>query len=341
MRRSWFRENRPRLVTCGAASNLTEMTKLNKKYLTFMLFGTILASIPALASTPALASIPALASTPAQATLSDKPGADDGYEQLDQGFHALYDLDFAGGQSKFVAWESLHPRNPLGPAARASGYLFQEFDRLGVLKAEIFTDDQRFVQRNRPVPSVELKARFNQELAMANALADYMLAQNPQSPDALLAKTLVYGLKADYAGLIEKRNTAALSFAKEGRGWAERLLRVEPGCYDAYLALGAENYLVAIKPVVVRLFAKLEGARANRERGVRELTLTAEDGRFLKPFAKLLLVLAAERDHDPATARRLLAELQREFPNNSLYRDELSKLNSRFMEPANSKGAGE
>jgi hypothetical protein len=309
------------------------MTKLSKKYLKFMILGTILASIPALASTPAHAQ--------AQASLCAKPAADDGYEQLDQGFHALYDLDFAGGQSKFVAWETLHPRNPLGPAARASGYLFQEFERLGVLKVEIFTDDRRFVQRNRPVPSVELKARFNQELAMANVLADFMLAENPQSPDALLAKTLVYGLKADYAGLIEKRNMAALSFTKEGRGWAERLLRVEPGCYDAYLALGAENYLVAIKPAVVRWFAKLEGARANREQGIRELTLTAEGGRFLKPFAKLLLVLVAERAHDPETARLLLAELQQEFPDNSIYGDELTKLDSRFEQPAKSTGAGE
>jgi hypothetical protein len=299
------------------------MTKFKIKWLTVMLLGTILAAIPA------------------QATLCGKPAADDGYEQLDQGFHALYDLDFAGGESTFAAWEALHPRNPLAPAARASGYLFQEFERLGVLKAEIFTDDQRFVQRDRPVPSEELKARFNQELAMANALADYMLAQDPQSPDALLAKTLVNGLKADYTGLIEKRNIAALSFTKKGRGWAERLLRVDPGCYDAYLALGAENYLVAIKPAVVRWFAKLAGARANREQGVRELTLTAENGRFLKPFAKLLLVLVAQRDHDPAAARRLLAELQQEFPNNPLYRDELTKLDSRFKQPTNSKGAGE
>jgi hypothetical protein len=319
------------IVTCGAASNLTGMTKLKKKWIKFVLFGTILASIPTLASIPAQA----------QASLCGKPAADDDYEQLDQGFHALYDLDFAGGQHKFMAWETLHPRNPLGPAVSASGYLFQEFERLGVLKAEIFTDDRRFVQRNRPVPSVELKARFNQELAMANALADYTLAQDPQSPDALLAKTLVYGLKADYAGLIEKRNMAALSFTKEGRGWAERLLRVEPGCYDAYLALGAENYLVAIKPVVVRWFAKLGGAHANREEGVRELTLTAENGRFLKPFAKLLLVLVAQRDHDPAAARRLLAELQQEFPNNSVYRDELTKLDSRFKRPADSKGTEE
>ncbi len=264
------------------------------------------------------------------------PAADSAYKQLDGGFHALYDLDFAGAEKTFVAWETQQPRNPLGPASRASGYLFQEFERLGVLKAEIFTNDERFEQRERLAPSLELKARFDQELAVADALADEMLAQNPQSTDALLAKTLVNGLRADYAALIEKRNMASLSHTKEARRWAERLLRADASCNDAYLALGAENYLVAIKPAVVRWFARLGGARANREQGIRELTLTAQNGRFLKPFAKLLLVLAAQRDHDPATARRLLTALGQEFPNNPLYREELSKLDSGSKETGNS-----
>src|SRR5215469_15790287 len=70
------------------------MTKLKKKWLEFVLFGT------------ALAAIPTLAAIPAQASLCGKPAADGDYDQLDQGFHALYDLDFTGGESTFMAWET-------------------------------------------------------------------------------------------------------------------------------------------------------------------------------------------------------------------------------------------
>src|SRR5260370_19777380 len=294
------------------------MTKRKRTWPMLVFFAAILAPIPALAGPCGM------------------PSADNAYQQLDRGFHALYDLDFAGAEKTFVAWERQQPRNPLGPASRASGYLFQEFERLGVLKAEIFTNDERFEQRERLAPSLELKARFDQELAVADALADEMLAQNPQSTDALLAKTRVNGLRADYAALIEKRNMASLSHTKEARRWAERLLRADASCNDAYLALGAENYLVAIKPAVVRWFARLGGARANREQGIRELTLTAQNGRFLKPFAKLLLVLAAQRDHDPATARRLLTPLGQEFPTHPPYRPQLSKLDYGAKEPGNS-----
>jgi hypothetical protein len=277
-----------------------------------------------------------LAPIPALASACSVPASHDAYEQLDHGFHALYDLDFDEAEKAFVAWQAQEPRNPLGPVSRASGYLFQEFERLGVLKAETFIDDQRFEQREKLAPSLELKARFDQQIAEADALADEMLARHPQSTDALLAKVLVNGLQADYVALIEKRNMAALHHTKEARRWAEHLLRVDASCHDAYLSIGAENYLVAIKPAVVRWFAKLGGARADREEGIRDLSLTAENGRFLKPFAKLLLVLAAQRDRDPATARRLLTELRQEFPNNPLYRDELSKLDSRSKEPGTS-----
>jgi len=250
----------------------------------------------------------------------------DGYEQLDQGYRALYNLDFDRAENAFMRWEMHEPSNPLGPASRASGYLFREFERLGVLRSELFADDKSFESRSKLLPDPQLKLRFQEEISLADRLASDMLARNPSSPDALLAKTLVNGLQADYAALIEKRNAESLSYTKEGRRWAERLLRADASCYDAYLALGAENYLVSIKPMFVRWLAQLAGARADRERGIQQLRLTAQNGRFLKPFAKLLLAVAALRDHDALMARKLLTELQQEFPQNPLYPLELRRL---------------
>ncbi len=267
-----------------------------------------------------------LTASPAFARLCGAPTATDGYEQLDQGYRALYNLDFDRAQATFMQWEMHEPRNPLGPASRASGYLFQEFDRLGVLRSELFTDDKSFEGRSKPLPDKQVKLRFQQQISAADRLADEMLAANPSSPDALLAKTLVDGLQADYAALIEKRNGASLSYTKEGRRWAESLLRVDPDCYDAYLALGAENYLVSIKPMLVRWIARLSGARDDRARGIEQLMMTSQNGRFLKPFAKLLLAVAALRDHDTGMARTLLTELRQEFPQNPLYAYELNRL---------------
>ncbi len=267
-----------------------------------------------------------LTAAPAFARLCGPPTPTDGYGPLDQGYRALYSLDFDRAEKTFMQWELREPQNALGPASRASGYLFQEFERLGVLRSELFTDDQSFEGRSELVPDQQLKVEFQQQISVANRLSDEMLAENPSSPDVLLAKTLVNGLQADYAALIEKRNAAALSYTKDARRWAEGLLCVDADCYDAYLALGAENYLVSTKPMLVRWIARLSGARADRERGIRQLRLTAQSGRFLKPFAKLLLAVAALRDHDPGMAQKFLSELQEEFPQNPLYANELSRL---------------
>jgi hypothetical protein len=274
----------------------------------------------------AVAIIVLLTAVPAIAGLCGVPVGNDGYEQLDQGYRALYNLDFDSGQRLFMQWEMHELQNPLGPASRASGYLFQEFERLGVLRSELFTDDESFETRGKLLPDQQLKLQFLQQISLADRLAGEMLAKNPVSPDALLAKTLINGLQADYAALIEKRNMASLSYTKEGRRWAERLLHSDASCYDAYLALGAENYLVSIKPMLVRWIARLSGGKADREHGIQQLRLAGQSGRFLKPFAKLLLAVAALRDHDRGMAQMLLAELQQEFPRNSLYSDELNRL---------------
>jgi hypothetical protein len=54
--------------------------------------------------------------------------------------------------------------------------------------------------------------------------------------------------------------------------------------------------------------------------------LTATKGHYLLPFARLLLAVAALRDKNRLQAKELLQNLALEFPNNQLYRRELSRL---------------
>ena len=56
----------------------------------------------------------------------------------------------------------------------------------------------------------------------------------------------------------------------------------------------------------------------------------ASEGHFLKPFAKILLGIAALREKRPRDAQRLLGELSRNYPQNPLFRKELDKLNEKY-----------
>jgi hypothetical protein len=104
------------------------------------------------------------------------------------------------------------------------------------------------------------------------------------------------------------------------------LLALDPSYYDAYLAVGVENYLLGVNPAPVRWFLRIGGAETNKDDGIAKLRITAEKGRYLAPYARLLLAVAALRDRDRETARRLLSGLAEEFPQNRLYRKELAQL---------------
>jgi hypothetical protein len=247
-------------------------------------------------------------------------------QPLDVGYLEMYNLQFTDAHHTFSEWETSHPQDPLAPTSDAAAYLFSEFDRLGVLQSDLFVDDGKFKKRKRPEADPAIAAAFNRDLAQSDRLADAVLERDPHDRDALLAKVLNEGLRGDYVALIEKKDLASLVYMKDAGQIAERLLTVDPHCYDAYLAVGVENYMLGLSAAPVRWVLRLYGAETNKEAGIEKLELTAEKGHYLLPFARLLLAVAAMRDHNKPEARNLLQDLAAAFPNNDLYRKELARI---------------
>jgi hypothetical protein len=245
---------------------------------------------------------------------------------IQTGYHQMYNLEFDGAHKTFAQFEQQRPDDPLGHVSNAAAYLFAEFDRLNILQSEFFVNDDRFRHAKRLTPDASVRQAFDGELAKAEQLANGILARSPQDPDALFANILSMGLRADYSALVEKRYLDSLRVIKSGRETAEKLLAIAPDYYDAYLAIGVENYMLSLKAAPVRWLLSLGGAQVDRERGIQDLRLTAEKGHYLSPYARLLLAVAAMRNKDRAQARDLLAALAHDFPHNRLYSEELARL---------------
>lgn len=245
---------------------------------------------------------------------------------LYSGYQEMYNLQFSDAHKTFLGYQRLHPNDPMGYVSNAAAYLFSEFDRLHILETDLFTDDQRFDNRSKLTPDPAVKAALEKELAKSDELAEKVPANDPQYKNALFARVLANGLRGDYAALIEKRNIASLEYMKTSRELAQTLLQIDPTCYDAYLAIGAENYLLGSSPVVVRWLLRLGGSETDKQAGLERLRLTADKGYYLAPFARLLLAVAALRDKDRGTARTLLAGLATQFPRNQLYARELARI---------------
>jgi hypothetical protein len=68
----------------------------------------------------------------------------------------------------------------------------------------------------------------------------------------------------------------------------------------------------------------MTGAQTSREEGIRLLKLTAGQGYYLAPFARMMLAVAALRENKPQEARSILIDLKKEFPLNSMYDRQLA-----------------
>jgi len=247
---------------------------------------------------------------------------------LDDGFHLLYELKPQDARARFAAWQAAHPQDPLGSAAEAASDLFEECYRQGVLTSEYFLDDKRFLGEIPITPDPDLRAAFFAAEAKAQDLARRRLSALPDDANALFAMTLSVGMEADYAALIDRHRLESLGMIRDADTWAKRLLAVDPNAADAYLTLGTANYVVGSLQAFKRFFLRLKGISGDRAVGITQLQIAAARGRYLRPFAKIMLALAALREHKSALARVHLAELVAEFPQNSLFVGELAKLDA-------------
>jgi len=246
--------------------------------------------------------------------------------KLDAGFHLLYELKPEEARNQFEALQKSHPEDPLGSASIASAYLFEECYRQGVLTSEFFLDDKRFLGKIPLKPDPELRAAFFAADKQAQNLAQLQLKSNPDDTNALFAMTLSVGMQADYASLIDKHQIDSLKMIRVADTYAKKLLVIAPDAADAYLGLGTANYIIGSLPGIKKFFLGFAGIHGDKKAGIQQLEIAADHGRYLRPFAKILLAMAALREKKPEVARAQLSELVTEFPENALFASELAKL---------------
>jgi hypothetical protein len=249
-------------------------------------------------------------------------------QELDAGFRLLYEVKFDQAREGFAMWQQERPAEPLGPALEAASDLFEEFYRKGVLTSEFFLDDNRLLGGIKDKPDAELERQFAAAVQRAQKLARARMAKQPKDPDALFALTLIAGMQADDFFLIQKRQLDSMRSLRETERNARILLGVAPDTDDAYLALGVANYVIGCLPTYKRAVLWMGGVHGDKTLGMQQVARAAasEHARYLRPFARLMLALAALREKNSDLARQQLQELTMEFPENPLFAKELAKI---------------
>jgi hypothetical protein len=245
--------------------------------------------------------------------------------ELMDGFRLLYEQKFPEGREKFVEWAAQNPDDPFGYVAEAASYLFEELYRQGALTSDFFLDDSKFLKGIKGKPDPERMKNFLEATRRARELAKVRLKDNPRDQEALFALTLAAGMESDADTILEKKPLDGLKRVKEANAHAKLLLAERPDAADAFVALGIANYTIGSLSAGFRTLLWFGGVHGDKKLGMQQVGKTAENGRYLKPFGKIMLALAARREKQNALAQKLLRELSEEFPESPLYAAEYAK----------------
>jgi hypothetical protein len=243
---------------------------------------------------------------------------------MEKGFQRLYELNFDGARVEFLAYQKNLPDDPMGKAAEAASYLFEQFNAKGILTSDFFLNDTKFLGGADGTAAQNQNPAFVQANNQARDLAKRRLKSNPRDIHALLAITIADGMESDYDALIIKKQLDGLKVMKQAEAEANTLLAIDPSQQDANVALGMSNYVIGCLPGFKRALVWFGGIHGDRVRGMELMASAAEHGHYLQPFAKVMLALAYEREHQMDRAHDLLSQLAIQFPANPVFAREMA-----------------
>jgi hypothetical protein len=130
---------------------------------------------------------------------------------LEGGFRNLYELNFKGGREKFISYQKLEPRDPMGKAAEAASYLYEQFNSKGIFTSDFFLSDDKFLGGAIGTPAENRNDNFLNTNHQARDMAESVLKSEPRDSHSLLVLTMTDGMEADYDSLLVKKQMAGLS----------------------------------------------------------------------------------------------------------------------------------
>jgi tetratricopeptide (TPR) repeat protein len=245
--------------------------------------------------------------------------------ELSAGFDLLYQQKFAEAREGFANWEARNPDQPFGEVAVAASYLFEELSRQGVLTSDFFLNEKKFLHGIDGRPDPGRMSHFRDAVARARQLANERQKTDPKDGEALLALTLAAGMESDAESILQKRHLDGLKRMKKANAYAKQLLKEHPDATDAYIAPGIANYVIGSQSGGTKIALWFGGIHGDKKLGMEQVAKTAENGRYLRPFAKIILALAARREKQDALAQKLFRELNEQYPDNALFASEYAK----------------
>jgi len=236
-----------------------------------------------------------------------------------EGFEALYGLDYDTAQAKFKELTRAFPDHPAGWQFQAASLWLKTLNGSRRLQSNLYNDDQ-FYEGEEDKTDPKIVAEFKELTRNAKLLAEARLRKNKKDVEALYYLGATQGLKAAFAGAVERRFMGALRDGKDAVDLHEHAVKLDPTFHDARLSIGMYDYIVGGLPRPVKLIVDVFGRGGSKKRGLATLEQVAREGRWAQDDARVMLIPLYKRERRFGDAARVTRELAAKYPTNHLFK---------------------
>lgn len=231
---------------------------------------------------------------------------------------ALYSLDFDVAEERFRRWTRREPSHPMAWNMLASSIWLRVVYEQEKLNLETFEGSRLGGDDSESAITAAREAEFRATLARAKSAAEAILDIEPDNIDALYALGVAHGTTAVFEALIKRSLRSANGEAKRARELHLRVLELDPTYSDANVSIGTYDYTVGALPFAIKLFIAIVGIRGDKDGGLARLETAAASGTNEGVNAKMVLVVAYNREKQYDKSLSILRDLHAQYPRNFL-----------------------
>lgn len=241
-----------------------------------------------------------------------------------EGHEAMYNLDSATAMAKFEEIRKRLPRHPAGDLYLATALWLGHLNKTRRLQTGLYGSESRFYagaakeESEGDAVDAAVDRAFRDRMALAKTKALALVAKNKNDADAHYFLGAYYGVMAGYEASTARKFFSAMRNGSRCVDAHEKVLKLKPDYYDAYLSIGVYDYIVGSLPFGYKALATMVGVRGDKKRGIVRLQTIIEKNAATADDARILLVAIFRNEKRYNDALSLLEQLSLKYPKSYL-----------------------
>ncbi|MGH9839516.1 MAG: tetratricopeptide repeat protein [Blastocatellia bacterium] len=248
------------------------------------------------------------------------------FELRREGGEAMYNIDYATARAKFEEIRKRLPQHPAGDIYLATVIWLEHLNKSRRLQTGLYSDESSFYagaedareDNEGDVVDPAVDRAFRDRMAQAKTKALALVARNKNDADALYFLGSFYGVMAGYEASTARKFFSAMRNGSRSVDAHEKVLKLKPDYYDAYLSVGMYDYIVGNLPFAYKALAAIAGVRGNKQRGITRLRTIIEKNAATADDARVMLLAIFQNEKRHTDALAILEALNKKYPRSYL-----------------------